>query len=343
LPGRGMRARVGEEQVWLGNRRLLDEIGVTTVPPALEAAARRHELDGRTVSWLAVRRAGRTEVEGLLAFGDRVKATSAAAVARLRAQGIEVRMLTGDNAGSARVVASALGIDNFVAEVLPGDKARVVQELVQAGRTVAMVGDGINDAPALAAADVGIAMAGGTEVAMHAAGITLMRGDPLLVADAIDISRRTWRKIRQNLGWAFVYNLVGIPVAAFGLLNPVLAGAAMALSSVSVVSNALLLRGWRPQARPVIAAVPDAPSPAATIVIDQPEGETKMYELTVEDMSCGHCVGRVTKAVQQVDQDAKVAIDLPTRKVKIDSSADLDKIAAAIDEAGYPVSARATS
>ena len=136
--------------------------------------------------------------------------------------------------------------------------------------------------------------------------------------------------------------VVGIPVAAFGLLNPVLAGAAMALSSVSVVSNALLLRGWRPQPRPG-AAQPDAQAQTVTLLIDNPQGEAKMYELTVEDMSCGHCVGRVTKAVQQVDQDAKVAIDLPTKKVKIDSQADLDRIAAAIDEAGYPVSARAAS
>jgi Cu+-exporting ATPase len=331
LPGRGMQARVGTEQVWLGNRRLLDEIEVTAVPPALEEAARRHELEGRTVSWLAVQHADAIVAEGLLAFGDRIKPNSIAAVARLRAQGIAVRMLTGDNQGSARAVARKLGIDDFSAEVLPGDKARIVQELVRAGRKVAMVGDGINDAPALAAADVGIAMAGGTDVAMHTAGVTLMRGDPLLVADAIDISRRTWRKIRQNLGWAFVYNLVGIPVAAFGLLNPVLAGAAMALSSVSVVTNALLLRGWRPQA-----------GPTATI-INQPEGETTMYELTVEDMSCGHCVGRVTKAVQQVDPIAKVAIDLPTGKVKIASCADLDKIAAAIIDAGYPVSARASA
>ena len=331
LPGRGMQARVGTEQVWLGNRRLLDEIGAAAVPAALDEAARRHEREGRTVSWLAVGRAERVEVEGLLAFGDRIKPGSIAAVARLRAQGIAVRMLTGDNQGSAGAVARLLGIEDFSAEVLPGDKARIVRELVQAGRKVAMVGDGINDAPALAAADVGIAMAGGTEVAMHTAGVTLLREDPLLVLDAIDISRRTWRKIRQNLGWAFVYNLVGIPVAAFGLLNPVLAGAAMALSSVSVVSNALLLRGWRPQA-----------GPAATI-IHQPKGESTMYELTVEDMSCGHCVGRVTKAVQQVDPIATVAIDLPTRKVKIDSRADLDKIAAAIIDAGYPVSARASS
>ncbi|MFC5547519.1 heavy metal translocating P-type ATPase [Massilia aerilata] len=326
LPGRGVRARVGTATVNLGNRRLMQELGADT--DAWDEAARRHEQDGRTVSWLAAEEGGALRVEGLLAFGDRLKPASAAAVARLQAMGVETVMLTGDNRGAAALVARELGLTRYVAEVLPAGKAAAVRELMaDAGRgKVAMVGDGINDAPALAAADVGIAMAGGTDVAMHTAGITLMRGDPQLVADAIAISSATYRKIRQNLGWAFVYNVVGIPVAALGLLNPVLAGAAMALSSVSVVTNALLLRRWTP----VSFSIPVSN-----------EGATTMYELTVEDMTCKHCVGRVTKAVQEIDQAAKVDIDLPTKKVKIDSAADLDRIARAIDAAGYPVSARA--
>jgi Cu+-exporting ATPase len=169
-------------------------------------------------------------------------------VARLQALGVTAVMLTGDNHGSAAAVARELGIDRFHAEVLPADKAALVQRLRSEGAVVAMVGDGINDAPALAAADVGIAMATGTDVAMETAGITLMRGDPRLVADALDVSRRTYATIRRGLFWAFAYNVVGIPLAAFGLLNPVIAGAAMAASSVSVVGNALLLRRWRASA-----------------------------------------------------------------------------------------------
>jgi Cu+-exporting ATPase len=182
---------------------------------------------------------------GLIAFGDQIKDSAQRAVSRLHALGIDTVLLSGDNYGSANAVGSALGIRHVIAEVLPADKTAKIAALQHAGQVVAMVGDGINDAPALAAADVGIAMATGTDVAMHAAGITLMRGDPALVADAIDISRRTYNKIRQNLFWAFIYNLVGIPLAAFGLLNPMFAGAAMAFSSVSVISNALLLRRWR--------------------------------------------------------------------------------------------------
>jgi Cu+-exporting ATPase len=157
-------------------------------------------------------------------------------------------MLTGDNRGSAARAAEALGLDAVTAELLPEDKAAAILRLKAGGRRVAMVGDGVNDAPALAAADVGIALSSGTDVAMHAAGITLMRGDPVLVADAVDIARRTYAKIRQNLFWALAYNVVGIPLAAAGLLSPMVAGAAMAFSSVSVVGNALLLRRWRPAA-----------------------------------------------------------------------------------------------
>jgi Cu+-exporting ATPase len=156
-------------------------------------------------------------------------------------------MLTGDNEGSARHIAAQLGIDEVHAQVMPEDKAAIVAALRARGLRVAMVGDGINDAPALAAADIGIAMGGGTDVAMHTAGVTLMRGDPRLLVDAIDISRRTYAKIRQNLFWAFIFNLVGVPLAALGLLNPMIAGAAMAFSSVSVVSNALLLKRWTPK------------------------------------------------------------------------------------------------
>jgi Cu+-exporting ATPase len=245
LPGRGIAGEVEDTLYWLGNRRLMAENDVATA--ALDGPAAEQEAAGRTVSWLA--RAGDRHVLGLLAFGDAVKAGAAAAVANLKARGIATVMLTGDNRGAAQAAAAALGIDSVMAEILPADKAAQVSQLKTAGRTVAMVGDGINDAPALAAADVGVAMSSGSDVAMHTAGITLMRGDPALVADAIDISQRTYAKIRQNLFWAFVYNVVGIPLAAAGLLNPVIAGAAMAFSSVSVVTNALLLKRWRPADR----------------------------------------------------------------------------------------------
>ena len=155
-------------------------------------------------------------------------------------------MLTGDNRRTSEAIARELGVDHVMAEVRPQDKAAEVKRLQSEGKSVAMVGDGINDAPALASADVGIAMATGTDVAMHTAGVTLMRGDPVLVSGALDVSRRTYAKIRQGLFWAFAYNTIGIPLAAFGYLSPVLAGAAMALSSVSVVVNALTLRGWKP-------------------------------------------------------------------------------------------------
>ena len=246
LPGRGVAGASHGTELRLGSTRLMVDEGIDTSP--LAAAATRLQAHGRTVSWLATTGDER-RLLGLLAFGDAVKPTARAAVEALHALGVRTVMLTGDNGGSAAAAARALGIDDVVAEILPEGKAEAVAKLRASGRTVAMIGDGVNDAPALAAADVGIAMGSGTDVAMHAAGVTLMRGDPRLVADAIDVSKRTYSKIRQGLFWAFVYNVVGLPLAALGYLSPVLAGAAMAFSSASVVANALTLRRWRPQAR----------------------------------------------------------------------------------------------
>ena len=243
LTGRGIAGTLQGRRLALGNRRLLEETGLS--PGSLAASAKAWETEGRTLSWL-IEQSPQPQVLGLFAFGDTLKTGALSAIQQLSARHISSHLLTGDNRGSAKVVAEALGITDVHAEVLPADKAATVTELKKTG-VVAMVGDGINDAPALAAADIGIAMGGGTDVAMHAAGITLMRGDPRLVPAALEISRKTYAKIRQNLFWAFIYNVIGIPLAAFGFLNPVLAGAAMAFSSVSVVSNALLLKFWKPK------------------------------------------------------------------------------------------------
>ena len=243
LTGRGIAGTLQGRRLALGNRRLLDETGLK--PGPLAESANAWEAEGRTLSWL-IEQSPQPKVLGLFAFGDTLKTGALAAIQQLTERNISSHLLTGDNRGSARVVAQALGIKDVHAEVLPADKAATVTALKKTG-VVAMVGDGINDAPALAAADIGIAMGGGTDVAMQAAGITLMRGDPRLVPAALEISRKTYAKIRQNLFWAFIYNVIGIPLAAFGFLNPVLAGAAMAFSSVSVVCNALLLKFWKPK------------------------------------------------------------------------------------------------
>ena len=241
--GRGIEARVGGRRLAIGSSRWMRELGVDTA--ALESQREHTERQGQTVSWLADL-SDVPRVIALLGIGDELKPEATEAIAELARQGIETVMLTGDSLAVAESIAARLGIRQVRAEILPGDKAGVMGELRAAHGVVAMVGDGINDAPALAAADIGFAMGSGTDAAMHAAGVTLMRGDPRLVAAAIAISRRTYAKIRQNLFWAFFYNVVGIPLAALGLLSPVVAGAAMAFSSVSVVTNALLLKRWKP-------------------------------------------------------------------------------------------------
>ncbi len=243
VAGKGLEATVGARALLVGSRRLMTERTVDLGEH--EARAQALESQGMTVMWIAEGAEDPTLL-GLIGVGDSIRDSAKAAVSDLHGAGVEVVMLTGDNARTAAVVADELGIDRVLAEVLPGDKAEQVTALSEGGRTVAMVGDGVNDAPALASADVGFAMATGSDVAMHTAGVTLMRSEPTLVSDAISISRATTRKIKQNLFWAFAYNVVGIPLAALGFLSPVFAGAAMALSSVSVVTNALMLRRWRP-------------------------------------------------------------------------------------------------
>lgn len=273
VPGRGTEGVV-QGQTWhIGSLRWMQELGVPVLPAAagegtanagpLAQRALALQQEGFTVSAVAGPTPQGLRVLALLAFGDEPKPGAREALAALKARGIRTVMISGDNRGAAEAMARRLGLDpaagEVMAEVLPGDKAAQIQ-LLQRGNAanvksgagsapqpciVAMVGDGVNDAPALAAADVGMAMGNGTDVAMHAAGITLMRGDPMLVAAALDISHRTVSKIRQNLFWAFAYNVAGIPLAALGYLSPVVAGAAMALSSVSVMANALLLKRWR--------------------------------------------------------------------------------------------------
>ena len=256
VPGRGTRGTVQGARLALGSLRWMTELGVDA--SALQVSIEQAQQDGATVSLLASEAGeGHWSAWALLAFGDEPKAGAREAIETLRAQGLRLVMVSGDNVAAARAMAARLGLRDadgeVIAEVLPGDKAAVIARLKTGDHVVAMIGDGVNDAPALAAADVGMAMShaqgGNADVALHAAGITLMRGDPVLVAAALDVSRRTVRKIRQNLFWAFAYNAAGIPLAALGYLSPVLAGAAMALSSVSVMSNALLLRRWRPPAR----------------------------------------------------------------------------------------------
>jgi Cu+-exporting ATPase len=242
ITGRGLHATVEGRMLQLGNRALMSDAKIGTAALEDEAASLEHE--GRTVMWLGEVGA-EPQLLGIIAVADPIKPSAVAAVAQLKRLGIRTIMLTGDNARTASVVAEKVGVDKVVAEVLPRDKAAEVERLRAEGLTVAMVGDGINDAPALAAADIGIAMGTGTDVAMQTAGVTLMRGDPALIAAAIDVSRASYRKIRQNLFWAFIYNVIGLPLAAAGFLTPAVAGAAMAFSSVSVVTNSLLLRRWR--------------------------------------------------------------------------------------------------
>jgi len=241
IPGSGVKAIVDEKEVMVGSYNWLKRMGIE-VPKTLFERMNQCEQEGKTVMLVAIER----KLVGLLAVADTIKATSKQAIEQLQELGLDIYMLSGDNRRAAQAIAQQVGIEHVIAEVLPEEKAAEIQKLQRAGRKVAMVGDGINDAPALATADIGMAMGTGTDIAMESADITLMHGDLTKIVDAIRISKQTMRNIRQNLFWAFAYNSLGIPVAAMGFLAPWLAGAAMALSSVSVVLNALRLRRFQP-------------------------------------------------------------------------------------------------
>ncbi|MDC3418133.1 heavy metal translocating P-type ATPase [Aquibacillus salsiterrae] len=240
IPGHGIEVKVDDKKIYIGNKKLMQKQNV-----AFESLIKQmEELEGQGKTAMLMAVDG--QLAGIIAVADTVKESSAEAISKLKEMGIEVAMITGDNQRTAEAIAKQVGVDRVLAEVLPEDKSAEVDKLKKEGKVVAMVGDGINDAPALAAADIGIAIGTGTDVAIEAADVTLMRGDLMGIVDTIRLSKSTMRKIRQNLFWAFAYNIILIPVAAIGLLNPVLAGAAMAFSSVSVVTNTLFLRRWKP-------------------------------------------------------------------------------------------------
>jgi Cu+-exporting ATPase len=239
LPGKGFQSEINGQKFIIGSKKILKELGISPIKESLH-----YEEEGETVSYLIDQSSN--SMLGFISFRDQIKPHSKQTIDRLKSMGIRTIMLTGDSIGTAIKVANEINVDEFRAEVSPEEKSQIIIELRNRGEIISMVGDGINDAPALSSADVSMAMSTGTDVAMSTAGITIMRGDPLLVADAISISQKTYHKIKQNLFWAFIYNIAGIPLAAFGLLGPVVAGGSMALSSISVITNALFLKNWRP-------------------------------------------------------------------------------------------------
>jgi Cu+-exporting ATPase len=239
IAGMGVKAIVNNRQVLFGNRKLTRQYGIYS--DFIEQHMTELESAGKTVMIVGVGQ----EIVGLIAVADTLKQSSSAAVKALKKLGIETVMLTGDNEKTAKAVASNVGIDKVIANVLPGEKAAIIKQLQSEGKVVAMVGDGINDAPALAQADIGVAIGSGSDIAKETGGIILIKDDVMDVARSIKLSRATMKKIKQNLFWALIYNTAGIPIAAIGLLSPIIAAAAMALSSISVIANSSLLRRFK--------------------------------------------------------------------------------------------------
>ena len=339
VPGGGIQATLSGEAVLAGNAGYLAQNGVSLA--AMEADAHRLAEDGKTPLFLA--ESGR--LLGCVAVADVVKPDSAKAIAALRRMGRRVVLLTGDNQRTANAIARQIGVDQVIAQVLPQDKAKCVAQLQQQGQRVAMVGDGVNDAPALAQADVGLAIGAGTDIAIESADVVLMKSSLLDIPAAMDLSRAVLRNIKQNLFWAFFYNSIGIPVAAGVLypalhltLNPMLAAAAMSLSSVCVVSNALRLRGWKPPVFPDQPA-PTAPLPESAVFQSQGKEENTVNKtIHIDGMMCTHCTGRVEKALNDLP-GVEATVDLDSKSAAVTCTPDVsdDTLRQAVEDAGYHV------
>ena len=339
VAGGGVQAVQDGKTLYAGNDRYMESIGADTA--ALRDAAARLAAQGKTPLYFAEDR----QLLGVIAVADVVKPDSAAAIAALRRSGCEVVLLTGDNQRTAEAIARQVGVDRVIAQVLPQDKARCIEDLQKAGRLVAMVGDGVNDAPALVTADVGLAIGAGTDVAIESADVVLMRSSLMDIVDAAALSRATLRNIRQNLFWAFFYNSIGIPVAAGVLypalgitLNPMIAAAAMSLSSVCVVSNALRLRGWKGSAP---AGRGEAPAntqsePAAPAAQHNEEEPTMKKTLSIEGMMCAHCAAHVEKALNALP-GVTAAVDLAGSSAVVTGDVSDEALKKAVADAGYTV------
>ena len=316
LPGRGVTGKLNGVRYYSGNRRLMEEQGITV--PNYDYLAQ----EGKTPLYFGTQTG---EFLGVIAAADVLKSDSQEAVAAMQKRKLKVVMLTGDNEKTARAIAKSAGITEIVSDVLPGDKANAVKKLQVQGRKVVMVGDGINDAPALVTADVGIAIGAGTDIAMESADVVLMSGSLMGVSNAVGLSKATIRNIRQNLFWAFFYNCLGIPVAALGLLSPMIGAAAMSCSSVFVVTNALRLRRYRAEQKK---------SEAKPKIKEEIKMETV---IKVEGMMCPHCKAMVEKVCKAVPGTVDAVVDLQAKNVTVTGEASLDALKKAITDAGYEV------
>ena len=339
VAGGGVQAVQDGKTLYAGNDRYMESLGADTA--VLRDAAARLAAQGKTPLYFAEDR----QLLGVIAVADVVKPDSAAAIAALRRSGCEVVLLTGDNQRTAEAIARQVGVDRVIAQVLPQDKARCIEDLQKAGRLVAMVGDGVNDAPALVTADVGLAIGAGTDVAIESADVVLMRSSLMDIVDAAALSRATLRNIRQNLFWAFFYNSIGIPVAAGVLypalgitLNPMIAAAAMSLSSVCVVSNALRLRGWKGSAPVRRGETPANPQsgPAAPAAQHNEEEPTMKKTLSIEGMMCAHCAAHVEKALNALP-GVTAAVDLAGSSAVVTGDVSDEALKKAVADAGYTV------